>query len=361
MTQQERWTAEHIPDQTGRVFVVTGASSGLGLATARALARRGGHVILAVRDEAKGRRAAAGLTAAQPDARLEVRRIDLADLDSVRAFAEKLHADHARLDVLVNNAGVMAPPRTLSPQGHEVQFAANHLGHFALTGLLLGLLTAGTDPRVVTVSSPNHRKAQLYFDDLTGERRYSPMGYYNQSKLANAVFGHELHRRLTEAGSPVRSLLAHPGYTATGLQTGGPVALVSLLFGRVLKPLAQSPAQGRCRSCTRRRNRAWRAASSSGRTAGASCAGRRPGWSCRPGRPTPRRGGGCGRCRRRRRAYGSQSPGPAEPRRSHRSAAPRDLDRVPCLQQRSPGELRVHERSAATQRRRLAGLPAPRG
>ncbi|MEV5602965.1 oxidoreductase [Streptomyces sp. NPDC052299] len=244
MTQQERWTAEHIPDQTGRVFVVTGANSGLGLATARALARRGGHVILAVRDEAKGHRAAAELTAAQPDARLEVRRIDLADLDSVRAFAKKLHADHARLDVLVNNAGVMAPPRTLSPQGHEVQFAANHLGHFALTGLLLGLLTAGTDPRVVTVSSPNHRKAHLYFDDLTGERRYSPMGYYNQSKLANAVFGHELHRRLTEAGSPVRSLLAHPGYTATGLQTGGPVAPVSLLFGRVLRPLAQSPDRG---------------------------------------------------------------------------------------------------------------------
>ncbi|OKJ00661.1 short-chain dehydrogenase [Streptomyces sp. CB01249] len=244
MTQQERWTAEHIPDQTGRVFVVTGANSGLGLATTRALARRGGHVILAVRDEAKGRRAAAGLAAAQPDARLEVRRIDLADLDSVRAFAEKLHADHARLDVLVNNAGVMAPPRTLSPQGHEVQFAANHLGHFALTGRLWDLLSAGTDPRVVTVSSPNHRKAHLYFDDLTGERRYSPMGYYNQSKLANAVFGHELHRRLTEAGSPVRSLLAHPGYTATGLQTGGPVALVSLMFGRVLRPLAQSPAQG---------------------------------------------------------------------------------------------------------------------
>ncbi|MFF7341132.1 oxidoreductase [Streptomyces sp. NPDC008163] len=244
MTQRERWTTEHIPDQTGRVVLVTGANSGLGLATTRALARRGGHVILAVRDEAKGRRAAAELTAAQPDARLEVRQIDLADLDSVRVFAEKLHADHARLDVLVNNAGVMAPPRTLSPQGHEVQFAANHLGHFALTGLLLDLLAAGTGPRVVTVSSPNHRKAHLYFDDLTGERRYSPMGYYNQSKLANAVFGHELHRRLTEAGSPVRSLLAHPGYTATRLQTGGPVPLVSLLFGRVLKPLAQSPGRG---------------------------------------------------------------------------------------------------------------------
>ncbi|WP_285563726.1 oxidoreductase [Streptomyces sp. NBC_01463] len=244
MTPQQRWTSEQIPDQTGRVIVVTGANSGLGLATTRALARRGGHVILAVRDEEKGRRAVADLTAGQPDARLEVRRLDLADLDSVRSFADRLHADRGRLDVLVNNAGVMAPPRTLSPQGHEVQFASNHLGHFALTGLLLDLLGAGSDPRVVTVSSANHRKARIHFDDLTGERRYTPMGFYNQSKLANAVFGHELHRRLTAAGSPVRSLLAHPGYAATGLQTEGPVALVKLLFGRVLTPLAQSPDRG---------------------------------------------------------------------------------------------------------------------
>ncbi|WNI24571.1 oxidoreductase [Streptomyces sp. ITFR-16] len=244
MTQQQRWTSEQIPDQTGRVFVVTGANSGLGLATTRALARRGGRVILAVRDEEKGRRAAAGITAAQPDALLDVRRLDLADLDSVRAFAERLRAELPRLDVLVNNAGVMAPPRSLSPQGHETQFAANHLGHFALTGQLLGLLGAGRDPRVVTVSSANHRKASIFFDDITGEHRYSPMGFYNQSKLANAVFGHELHRRLAEAGSPVRSVLAHPGYTATNLQTDGPVALVKVLFGRVLTPLAQTPDQG---------------------------------------------------------------------------------------------------------------------
>lgn len=244
MTQQQRWTSEQIPDQTGRVFVVTGATGGLGLATTRALARRGGHVILAVRDQDKGRRAAAEITAEQPDARLDVRHLDLADLDSVRAFAERLHAERARLDVLVNNAGVMAPPRSLSPQGHETQFAANHLGHFALTGRLLDLLSAGTDPRVVTVSSANHRKARIFFDDITGERRYAPMGFYNQSKLANAVFGHQLHRRLTEAGSPVRSVLAHPGYASTNLQTNGPVALVRVLFGRILTPLAQTPDQG---------------------------------------------------------------------------------------------------------------------
>ncbi|WP_418961045.1 oxidoreductase [Streptomyces tritici] len=244
MTRHQQWTAAHIPDQTDRVFVVTGATSGLGLATARAVASRGGHVILAVRDEEKGRRTVAELAAAQPGASLEVRRLDLADLSSVRAFADGLRADRTHVDVLVNNAGVMAPPRTLSAQGHELQFAANHLGHFALTGLLLDLLAAGRDPRVVTVSSLKHRQGRLDFDDLSGERRaYHPMGFYSHSKLANAVFGHELHRRLSEAGSPVRSLLAHPGYAATALAAGS-VGLVKAMFGRLLVPLAQSPDQG---------------------------------------------------------------------------------------------------------------------
>ncbi|MED7950479.1 oxidoreductase [Streptomyces sp. BE303] len=261
--QQGRWGAVDIPDQTGRVFVVTGANGGLGLATTRALVRRGGHVVLAVRDEEKGRRAAdavvAGLLAESADtpdtawdvtdtraleARLEVRRLDLADLDAVRAFARGLRADRPRLDVLVNNAGVMAPPRTLSAQGHELQFAANHLGHFALTGLLLGALAAAPDPRVVTVSSVNHRKGRIRFDDLDGARAYAPMAFYDQSKFANAVHARELHRRLVAAGSPVRSLLAHPGYAATGLQTGAPTGLVRLLFGRILRPLAQTAADG---------------------------------------------------------------------------------------------------------------------
>ncbi|MFC8831483.1 oxidoreductase [Streptomyces sp. NPDC057137] len=244
MSDKRRWTAEQIPDQSERVFVVTGANSGLGLATTRALVRKGAQVILAVRDEAKGRRAVARLAAEHPGALLEVRKVDLADLDSVRAFSAGLHSDHARLDVLVNNAGVMAPPRTLGAQGHEVQFAANHLGHFALTGLLFDLLEAGDNPRVVTVSSPNHRQAGIFFDDLDGERTYSPMRYYNQSKLANAVFGWQLHRRLVAAGSPVRSVLAHPGYTSTNLQTSSPVGMVKFVFGRLLLPLAQSPDQG---------------------------------------------------------------------------------------------------------------------
>ncbi|MEV5321319.1 oxidoreductase [Streptomyces sp. NPDC052687] len=244
MTSQKRWSADQIPDQKGRVFVVTGANSGLGLATTQALARKGARVILAVRDEAKGRKAVADLTAERPGARLEVRRLDLSDVESVRAFADRLKSDGVRPDVLVNNAGVMAPPRTLTDQGVEVQFAANHLGHFALTGLLLDLMAGSEDPRVVSVTSTNHRQAKIFFDDLTGEQKYSPMGYYNQSKLANAVFGWELHRRLTAAGSPVRSVLAHPGYTSTNLQTNGTVGMVKLLFGRLLLPLAQSPDQG---------------------------------------------------------------------------------------------------------------------
>lgn len=243
-TPKQPWTVERIPDQSGRVAVVTGANSGLGLATARALARRGGRVILAVRDEERGRRAVADITAGQPGAELEVRRLDLADLDSVRAFSDALHADRPRLDLLVNNAGVMAPPRSSGAQGHELQFAANHLGHFALTGLLLDLLERGQDPRVTTVTSVNHRKARLDFGNLNGERGYKPMVSYDRSKLANAVFGHELHRRLAASGSPVRSVLAHPGYTATNLQTSAPTGLVKLLFGRVLLPLAQRPDAG---------------------------------------------------------------------------------------------------------------------
>ncbi|MFB7861706.1 oxidoreductase [Streptomyces sp. NPDC056069] len=241
----EQWNAGRIPDLTGRTFVVTGANSGLGLATTRELARHGGHVVLAVRDEGRGRAAAQRIAGEVPGARLDVRRVDLADLDSVREFADKLRAEHPRLDVLVNNAGVMAPPRTLSAQGHELQFAANHLGHFALTGLLLDRLAAGRDPRVVTVSSLQHRKGRIDFDDIDGARRYSPMGHYNQAKLANTVFGHELHLRLTAAGSPVRSVLAHPGYTATNLQNDTPVALVRWVYGKVLGPLlAQAPESG---------------------------------------------------------------------------------------------------------------------
>ncbi|MBG0563818.1 oxidoreductase [Actinoplanes aureus] len=230
----DRWTPDLMPDLTGRTMVVTGATSGLGLATTQALTARGARVVLAVRDEAKARRAA-GDTA-------EIRRLDLADLDSVREFAARLHDDHRHLDVLINNAGVMATPHTLSPQGHELQFATNHLGHFALTGLLLDLLLAGTGPRVVTVTSVNHRRARLPFLEPS---RYSPMGAYNTTKLANAMFGYELHRRLSAANSPLSSILAHPGYTATNLQTSATTPMWRFLLGTVgNRLLAQPVARG---------------------------------------------------------------------------------------------------------------------
>lgn len=239
-----QWTAADIPDQTGRTALVTGANSGLGIETARALAGRGAHVIMTARSEAKGREAAEDIRAGFPRANLEVRTLDLEDLDSVAAFADKLNVDRGRLDLLVNNAGVMAPPRSLSPQGHERQFATNHLGHFALTGRLMGLLEAGRDPRVVTVSSLAHGQGRLHFEDLAGEREYGPFAFYAQSKFANAVFGLELDRRLRAAGSPVRSLLAHPGLSATRLVDNG-LTLWTRSAAKILMPLfTQSQAEG---------------------------------------------------------------------------------------------------------------------
>jgi NAD(P)-dependent dehydrogenase (short-subunit alcohol dehydrogenase family) len=206
-----KWTAANIPDQTRKTAVITGANSGLGFAIARELAQAGASVVLAVRDTAKGERAAAEI-----GERTQIERLDLADLSSVRSFAERFEGP---LDLLVNNAGVMAPPRRLTVDGFESQFGTNHLGHFALTGLLLPSLLGAPESRVVTMSSGGHRMGRINFDDLHGEHRYNNWLAYGQSKLANLLFAFELQRR---AEGRLKSLAAHPGYAATNLQFAGP-------------------------------------------------------------------------------------------------------------------------------------------
>lgn len=237
---QDHWTAEDIGDQTGRTFVITGANSGLGYHMTAELAGRGGHVVMAVRNIDKGEAAAAAIRALHPTANLDVRHLDLSDLDSVRAFAGYIHP--GTIDVLVNNAGIMMPPRSLTRQGFESQFGTNHLGHFALTGLLLPKLRLDNDPRVVTLSSTAHRSGRLHFDDINGEHGYSPWGFYCQSKFANTVFGLELDRRLRAASSPVKSILAHPGYSATNLQFAGPTGRLTRLFMRIGNRVAAQDA-----------------------------------------------------------------------------------------------------------------------
>lgn len=235
------WTADRIPDQTGRTVIVTGANSGLGYVTARELARHGAHVILTARNQDKGRAALDRLRDEVADPTVELRPLDLADLDSVRMFADGVDTP---VDVLVNNAGIMMPPRSLTKQGFESQFGTNHLGHFALTGLLLDRLRAGRDPRVVTVTSTLHKNGSIHFDDLNGERSYSPRVFYAQSKYANVLFGLELDRRLRAAGDPVQSILAHPGYSATNLQSTGPTGLLNMVLKISNRLIAQDVAMG---------------------------------------------------------------------------------------------------------------------
>ncbi len=202
-----QWTAADIPDQSGRTFVVTGANSGLGAVIATELARAGANVVVACRDTNKGERAAAAMPG-----RVEVRRLDLADLASVREFAAEL----GEIAVLVNNAGVMATPKRRTKDGFELQIGTNHLGHFALTGLLLGRIT----DRVVTMSSAAHRMGRIDLGDLNWDRRrYQRWLAYGQSKLANLLFTYELERRFAATGSTRKALAAHPGYAATNLQS----------------------------------------------------------------------------------------------------------------------------------------------
>jgi NAD(P)-dependent dehydrogenase (short-subunit alcohol dehydrogenase family) len=241
----DRWTAQDMPDQSGRAVIVTGANSGLGLATARELARAGAAVTLACRSEEKAREAMHSIRNLVPGADLTIGLLDLADLSSVHAFAESYATAGQRLDLLINNAGIMAAPRRLTNDGFESQFGTNHLGHFALTGRLLPALLEAPAPRVVTVSSWLHRRGTMHFDDLQGERSYDRWGAYGQSKLANLMFCFELQRRATEAGVSLCSMAAHPGYASTNLQFAATDHFYEKAFGWIGNRLiAQSADMG---------------------------------------------------------------------------------------------------------------------
>jgi protochlorophyllide reductase len=240
------WTEADIPDQSGRLALVTGANSGLGLETARALAARGARVLLACRDPGRGEQARQALLPIA-SAGVEVLAMDLADLTSVARAAEQVATKHGQLDLLINNAGVMAPPRRLSRQGFELQFAVNHLGHFALTQALLPLLKARAGARVVHVSSGAHYFGRIAFDDLQGERRYDAWAAYAQSKLANVMTALELQQQLEASDSAVLSVAAHPGLARTNLQPTSVAARGSRMEGlayRWMDPLFQSAAMG---------------------------------------------------------------------------------------------------------------------
>lgn len=228
----DSWSPAQIPDLTGRTAVVTGANSGVGLHTGLELARHGAEVVLACRDARRGEAALAWLHTQVPNARAQVRRLDLSDLSSVREFAAATRGAHPRLDLLVNNAGIMAlPTRELSVDGFELQLATNHLGHFALTGLLLPALLAAPS-RVVSVSSNAHHLARAGLTGLRREVPYRPWAAYGQTKLANLLFTMELQRRADRAGVELTSVAAHPGFSATKLVSSGPGA--GRRFARVL-------------------------------------------------------------------------------------------------------------------------------
>ncbi len=246
---QPKWTANDMPDQTGKVAIVTGANSGLGFETVRGLARKNAQVVMACRDLKKGGAALQKIRQEFPAAKIELIQLDLADLDSVHSFVDTFKQRYDWLNILCNNAGIMAIPLRKTKQGFEMQFGTNHLGHFALTGLLMPvILTTSGQPRIVTTSSGLHRLGDLNFADLQWEQGYGPQKAYGRSKLANLLFTYELQRRLNAAGDNVLSLASHPGFAATNLQTAGAIMegkafseKMSLLMNRLF---AQSAEMG---------------------------------------------------------------------------------------------------------------------
>ncbi|WP_100470074.1 SDR family NAD(P)-dependent oxidoreductase [Mycobacteroides abscessus] len=237
-----KWSTTDIPDQTGRIAIVTGANTGLGLETAKALAAHGAHVVLAVRNAEKGKAAAAAITAAHSSADVTLQSLDLSSLESVRRASDELKGRYDKIDLLINNAGVMWTEKSSTADGFELQFGTNHLGHYALTGLLLERLLPVEGSRVVTVSSIGHRiRADIHFDDLQWERDYDRVAAYGQSKLANLLFTYELQRRL--AGTNTVALAAHPGGSNTELARNSPL-WVRAVFDVVAPVLVQGADMG---------------------------------------------------------------------------------------------------------------------
>ena len=238
------FTTEQIPDQTSRTIIITGANSGLGKVSSLELARKGAKVVMAVRSLTKGTEVANDMKREIPNADLSIRELDLSSLASVRTFAEMICNEFPAIDTLINNAGVMRTPYLKTADGFEMQLGTNYLGHFALTGLLLPLLQKGDHPRVVTVSSTEHKPGHINFDDLMSEKKYAPRRAYQQSKLANTVFGLELDRRLRALHSPMISVLAHPGSSATNLASSGPTGLSGSLVKLISTIVSQPVEQG---------------------------------------------------------------------------------------------------------------------
>jgi NAD(P)-dependent dehydrogenase (short-subunit alcohol dehydrogenase family) len=238
-----QWTEAEVPDQSGRTAVITGGNSGIGFEAARMLAGRGARLILGCRDQGRAHDAVTRIRAAAPGADVRVVPLDLASLESVRVAAGQIRSACEGIDLLINNAGVMMPPYGRTADGFELQFGINHLGHFALTGLLIDRLAALPGARVVTVSSNGHAGGQINFDDLQSERRYRRVAGYGQSKLANLMFTYELQRRLDSAGSPAIAVAAQPGLTRTDLARYLS-RVMTAFYVLVERPLAQRAAIG---------------------------------------------------------------------------------------------------------------------
>ncbi|GEM48140.1 oxidoreductase [Deinococcus cellulosilyticus] len=230
---EQPWTLQQMPSQKGKTVIVTGANSGLGLETVKAFAARDARVILAVRNTEAGERVVSELQEEHPRSKVTVMALDLADLKSVRDFAQKFQQEHSRLDLLINNAGVMAIPHRTTKDGFEMQFGTNHLGHFALTGQVLPALLATPGSRIINVSSRAHVIGRMNFNDLMGNKRYSPWLAYGQSKLANLLFTLELQRQLKLTRAETLAVSCHPGWSATNLQYVAPQMTRSSLMLRL--------------------------------------------------------------------------------------------------------------------------------